>query len=125
MWSIRRCARLRWLQALPRRSNSSAKGKSNCISMLRLRQSICASAAPINGRTVRRRPPANRHNNNNPRKVTMEPGGLEMASLAEKRVIMSEQETDNVETPDMQERSEELRLIEALLFAAGEPLDER
>jgi segregation and condensation protein B len=55
----------------------------------------------------------------------MEPGGLEMASLAEKRVIMSEQETDNVETPDMQERSEELRLIEALLFAAGEPLDER
>jgi segregation and condensation protein B len=55
----------------------------------------------------------------------MEPGGLEMASLAEKRVIMSEQEIEIVEITEVQERPEELRLIEALLFAAGEPLDEK
>jgi segregation and condensation protein B len=55
----------------------------------------------------------------------MEPGGLEMASLAEKRVIMSEQEIEIVEIIEVQERPEELRQIEALLFAAGEPLDEK
>jgi segregation and condensation protein B len=48
-----------------------------------------------------------------------------MASLAEKRVIMSEQEIEIVEITEVQERPEELRLIEALLFAAGEPLDEK
>ncbi len=53
-----------------------------------------------------------------------------MASLAEKRVIMSEQEVEVevveiVEMTDAQERPEELRQIEALLFAAGEPLDEK
>ena len=47
-----------------------------------------------NSRTVQSRPPANRHNNNN-RRITMEPGGLEMASLAEKRVIMSERRNRN------------------------------
>src|SRR2546430_14021568 len=36
---------------------------------------------------------------------------------------LSEDDTSN-ETPPM-ERAEELRLIEALLFAAGEPLDEK
>src|SRR5262245_16517863 len=55
----------------------------------------------------------------------MEPGGLIMASLAEKRVIMSEEEIEVVEMTDAQERPEELRQIEALLFAAGEPLDEK
>jgi len=48
-----------------------------------------------------------------------------MASLAEKRVIMSEQEIEVVEIIEVQERPDELRQIEALLFAAGEPLDEK
>jgi segregation and condensation protein B len=55
----------------------------------------------------------------------MEPGGLEMASLAEKRVIMSEEEIEIIEITEVQERPDELRQIEALLFAAGEPLDEK
>ena len=48
-----------------------------------------------------------------------------MASLAEKRVIMSEQEIEVVEIIEVQERPDELRQIEALLLAAGEPLDEK
>jgi segregation and condensation protein B len=43
-----------------------------------------------------------------------------MASLAEKQEML-EQETDT----DANARPEELRLLEALLFAAGEPLDEK
>jgi segregation and condensation protein B len=48
-----------------------------------------------------------------------------MAVLAERRVDVFEQ--DNSEEPDMaiEARPEELRLLEALLFAAAEPLDER
>jgi segregation and condensation protein B len=48
-----------------------------------------------------------------------------MAVLAELRVGVFEQ--DNSEEPDMaiEARPEELRLLEALLFAAAEPLDER
>jgi segregation and condensation protein B len=48
-----------------------------------------------------------------------------MAVLAELRVDSFEE--DNSEEPDMaiEARPEELRLIEALLFAAAEPLDER
>jgi segregation and condensation protein B len=48
-----------------------------------------------------------------------------MAVLAELRVDVFEQ--DNSEEPDMaiEARPEELRLLEALLFAAAEPLDER
>jgi segregation and condensation protein B len=48
-----------------------------------------------------------------------------MAVLAELRAGVFEQ--DNSEEPDMaiEARPEELRLIEALLFAAAEPLDER
>ena len=37
-----------------------------------------------------------------------------MASLAEKRVIMSEEEIEVTETTDANERPEELRLLEAL-----------
>jgi len=55
----------------------------------------------------------------------MEPGGLEMASLAEKRVIMSDEEIEVTVTIDANERPEELRLLEALLFAASEPVDEK
>jgi segregation and condensation protein B len=48
-----------------------------------------------------------------------------MAVLAELRVDSFEE--DNTEEPDMaiEARPEELRLLEALLFAAAEPLDER
>jgi segregation and condensation protein B len=44
-----------------------------------------------------------------------------MASLAEKRVSMLNEDSDQ----DAAVRPEELRLIEALLFAAGEPIDEK
>jgi segregation and condensation protein B len=53
----------------------------------------------------------------------MEPGGLLMASLAEKRRTMTDDDIDEAAAPH--DRPEELRLIEALLFAAGEPLDEK
>ena len=48
-----------------------------------------------------------------------------MASLAEKRVIMSDEEIEVTVTIDANERPEELRLLEALLFAASEPVDEK
>jgi len=66
--------------------------------------------------------------------------GLTMAGLAEKRMVIVERET-NDERPDgvdevqgvhegdevalPEQRPEELRLLEALLFAASEPLDEK
>ena len=43
-----------------------------------------------------------------------------MASLAEKRKMIEEQTDEDANT-----RPEELRLLEALLFAAGEPIDEK
>jgi segregation and condensation protein B len=43
-----------------------------------------------------------------------------MASVAEMRVVV-----DNENGPDRAERAEELRILEALLFAAEEPLDEK
>jgi segregation and condensation protein B len=57
--------------------------------------------------------------------------GLTMAGLAEKRMVIVERETnderpgegDEVVAPE--QRPEELRLLEALLFAASEPLDEK
>jgi len=48
-----------------------------------------------------------------------------MAGLAENNVVMLEEETEQNETPEANQRPEELRLVEALLFAAGEPLDEK
>jgi hypothetical protein len=42
-----------------------------------------------------------------------------MPSLAEKRVADAEEQADNPQT-----RPEELRLLEALLFASAEPLDQ-
>jgi segregation and condensation protein B len=44
-----------------------------------------------------------------------------MPSLAERRMIVSEDETSPASDP----RPEELRLLEALLFASNEPLDEK
>jgi segregation and condensation protein B len=44
-----------------------------------------------------------------------------MASLAEKRMTMAEEKAEQ----DANTRPEDLRLLEALLFAAGEPLDEK
>src|SRR5438270_7059221 len=44
--------------------------------------------------------------------------GDKMGRVAEMRVVVSEQTASNA-------RPEELRLLEALLFAAGEPLDEK
>ena len=43
-----------------------------------------------------------------------------IASVAEMRVVV-----DNEDAPDGAERAEELRILEALLFAAEEPLDEK
>jgi segregation and condensation protein B len=59
--------------------------------------------------------------------------GLSMASLAEKRMIVVESEQGDERPEDWAEgdaaapvqRPEELRLVEALLFAAAEPLDEK
>src|SRR6478752_5237028 len=45
-----------------------------------------------------------------------------MASLAEKRIVDVEEETVPSERPEA--RPEELRLLEALLFASSEPLDQ-
>src|SRR3981081_482876 len=58
--------------------------------------------------------------------------GLSMAGLAEKRMVVVESEQSN-ERPDelgdefavAEQRREECRLLEALLFAASEPLDEK
>jgi hypothetical protein len=59
--------------------------------------------------------------------------GLSMAGLAEKRMVVVDSEQDN-DQPDQtgdgfegapERRPEELRLLEALLFAASEPLDEK
>ena len=47
---------------------------------------------------------------------------MSSATLAEKNVVMLEEQTEGDE--DTNARPEELRLIEALLFAAGEPVDE-
>lgn len=44
-----------------------------------------------------------------------------MGNVAEMRVIVGDRESDREETP----RVEELRILEALLFAAEEPLDEK
>jgi segregation and condensation protein B len=43
-----------------------------------------------------------------------------IASVAEMRVVV-----DNEDAPDRAQRAEELRILEALLFAAEEPLDEK
>src|ERR1700688_1962121 len=59
--------------------------------------------------------------------------GLSMAGLAEKRMIVVESEQNNEQPdesgdefrPTPEQRPEELRLLEALLFAASEPLDEK
>jgi segregation and condensation protein B len=59
--------------------------------------------------------------------------GLAMASLAEKRMVIVESEHSDEPTdeigeefaPVAEQRPEELRLLEALLFAASEPLDEK
>jgi segregation and condensation protein B len=47
-----------------------------------------------------------------------------MASLAEKRMEVEEEEAVEVTPTEPQARPEELRLLEALLFAASEPLDQ-
>lgn len=46
-----------------------------------------------------------------------------MASLAQKRMIENENEDDR--QPEQKTRPEELRLLEAMLFASKEPLDEK
>src|SRR3974390_1315549 len=63
----------------------------------------------------------------------MSGGGVAMMALAEKRMAIVDSAHDN-ERPEPpgdefatapEQRPEELRLLEALLFAAGEPLDEK
>jgi segregation and condensation protein B len=48
-----------------------------------------------------------------------------MASLAQKRMIENDIENEDEQQPDMKARPEELRLLEAMLFASKEPLDEK
>jgi segregation and condensation protein B len=48
-----------------------------------------------------------------------------MPSLAERRVMVSDEEPEPADTAETATRPEELRLLEALLFAASEPLDEK
>jgi segregation and condensation protein B len=48
-----------------------------------------------------------------------------MASLAQKRMIENDVENEDEQQPDMKARPEELRLLEAMLFASKEPLDEK
>src|SRR6202451_726499 len=47
-----------------------------------------------------------------------------MASLAEKRKVDAEEHSEDPQAEDPQARPEELRLLEALLFASAEPLDQ-
>jgi len=46
-----------------------------------------------------------------------------MGNVAEMRVVVSNEERD--ERPEREQRPEEMRILEALLFAAEEPLDEK
>jgi segregation and condensation protein B len=50
-----------------------------------------------------------------------------VANVAEMRVIIGDKEVDEMDVVDQEQeaRAEELRILEALLFAAGEPLDEK
>src|SRR5882672_7705918 len=59
--------------------------------------------------------------------------GLSMAGVAEKRMVIVESEHNDERPEDLgdehsvalEQRPEELRLLEALLFAASEPVDEK
>src|SRR5947207_5552354 len=108
MWSSLRCARPRWHRALPRCWKWCARARLTCIRIRRSGRSSCASTA----KTARRR-------------LRFSDGGVMGMAMTKPLVgdeLVGEMAADD-ETP--QERPEELRLIEALLFAAGEPLDEK
>src|SRR5437588_3575413 len=116
MWSSRRwrpaCSR----RALPPRSKWCARGSSKCTSMRRSRRSICASVRPPATRPAipaARRPPT--------RPRARARGGRKVMGLAERKMIMPD---DEPEQPAVAARPEELRLLEAMLFASAEPLDE-
>src|SRR5262245_53770411 len=135
MRSSRQCARPSLHRVLRPRLSWSAKARWNCISILRLRRFTCASA------TSRVRTPQ--------RRVTGRPAGSTdrlretggMAALAERRVIPhdelksrskrkadakaeaeAEAESQGEETVTPAVRPEDLRLLEALLFASATPL---
>jgi segregation and condensation protein B len=48
-----------------------------------------------------------------------------MSALAERRLVLASDSSDEAAATQRQSRPEELRLLEALLFAASEPLDEK
>src|SRR5215831_2970077 len=106
MWSSRRSARPPWHRASRRASNSCAKASWRCISTLRSRRSMCAGARrPANPTTMRTAPRGRLHQMKD----------RSMSRLAESRAISEE----SAVSP----RPENLRLLEALLFASTEPLD--
>src|SRR5580704_14869593 len=109
IWSIRRWPRPCWPRALPRRLNSPGRAAWRRTSRARSHRSTCVSgrmhrAARLRNRGMRKR-------------RETEP----MSNVAKMRVIVGDKEervTDQV-------RAEELRILEALLFAAEAPLDEK
>src|SRR5579872_4330206 len=119
----RRCAP----RASRRRSNSCAKVRSRSISKRLSHRSMCASgraAKPVTqpvtrsvtrsvSVTVRRIPEMGMD----------EEGAAMIANVAEMRVIVDNTGDDSGNAE--QQRADELRILEALLFAAGEPLDEK
>src|SRR5579884_3291428 len=108
MWSSRRMQPRCSLPRSPPRSNWCARGSPKFIRRSHSRRSICAGAStrmPLCPRMTRQKTPEE-----NP----------SMPSMAKTLAIVPKDETP----PAAAARPEELRLLEALLFASSEPLDE-
>src|SRR5262249_52363252 len=97
--------------ALPPRSKWCARGSWRCTSRGRLRRSTCASVNRLRTGWPRRAAWRRRL------RTARDRGGPAMPKL---KVVMPDDEPDNAVEP----RAEELRLLEAMLFASAEPLDE-
>src|SRR5690348_16098863 len=112
MWLNRRsprpCLRLR----LPPRLSWCAKGLPRSIRKSHSRRSTCASVS-ARVEMLRRMTHKKTHKGKN-----------SMPSVAKKLVVVQNNEPAAETPPAPATRPEELRLLEALLFAAGEPLDE-
>src|SRR6476646_6433640 len=113
MWSSRRWRRPCSPRPLPPRSNWCARGWPRFIRRSLSRRSTCASVSARTELCPRMT-----------RKKT--PKETAMPSVAKKLAIVPKDEPPPLaeESAAAEARPEELRLLEALLFAAGEPLDE-
>src|SRR5579875_3118559 len=108
MWSSRRMQPRCSLPRSPPRSNWCARGSPKFIRRSHSRRSICAGAStrmPLCPRMTRQKTPEEKPS---------------MPSMAKTLAIVPKDETP----PAAAARPEELRLLEALLFASSEPLDE-